>query len=146
MIKDVFYFTQYNKLFESDDSDIGETQTDKDVNPSEKESQTPKDEQIYKVGDMVDYKRRTYNDDLSKEEQDKDAIATGEIKKIIRGGKKYRIYNNNIDREFTKYKDDILGKSSNKSDIEIDPNAIVMGDEEILEKIYSNNVYKFGTI
>jgi hypothetical protein len=96
------------------------------------------------VGDIIEYRTRKYDDEKKKEDQPEDAIAQGEIKKVIRGGKKYRIYNKNIDREFTKYGKDILSKSSGDNSDSTD--SVNMGDEELLEKIYSDKVFKFGTI
>ena len=142
MNKGVFYFLEYKNLFEADESEseIEELQSKEDkVTPDQKDN--VEKTQVFAVGDIIEYRTRKYDDDKKKEDQQEDAIAQGEIKKVIRGGKKYRIYNKNIDREFTKYGKDILSKSSGDS-----TDSVNMGDEELLEKIYSDKVFKFGTI
>ena len=142
MNKGVFYFLEYKNLFEADESEseIEELQSKEDkVTPDQKDN--VEKTQVFAVGDIIEYRTRKYDDDKKKEDQQEDAIAQGEIKKVIRGGKKYRIYNKNIDREFTKYGKDILSKSSGDS-----TDSVNMWDEELLEKIYSDKVFKFGTI
>jgi hypothetical protein len=133
MIKDVFYFENYNRLFEAEES--------------QSKSEKTESKGVFSVGDVIEYRTRKYDDDKKTEEQEKDAIAQGEIKKVIRGGKKYRVYNKNIDREFTKMGEDIIGKPKSKEESDESGSASVkLGDETLLEKIYSNKVYKFGTI
>lgn len=132
MIKDIFFFKQYNELFQK------ESQSTEESKPV-----------TYEIGDIVNYQTNKYDTSKKENEQPDGAIATGEIKKVIRDGKRYRIYNKNIDDDFTKSKEQIIGKDQSKKDGETekkDDSEIVIGKEELLEKIYSEKVYKFGKL
>ncbi len=134
-MKDIYLFSEFYKIYEKD-----EVQDEKD-----EKDDIPSEESAYKIGDIVQYKTKKYDPNKEQDKQGEGAIAEGEIKKVRRGGKVYIIYNNNIKEKFRKRKEDILSKV--EKDNSIEDGAIVMGNEkELLEKIYSNRVFKFGNI
>jgi len=71
----------------------------------------------FKLKDIVLYKREKYNDKKDKDEQDEDAIAKGEVRKIE--GDNITIFNSNLNAEIKKSKSDIIGKFDSKKDINI---------------------------
>ncbi len=146
MINGVFYFNQYSRLFEADQQEEEVQEIESQPDTKEKATEESPEPKTYAVGDIVEYKSRKYDESKNADEQSEGAIAKGEIKKVIRGGKKYRIYNKNIDREFTKFGKDILKKSTSSDDESDSSSVATIGEETLLEKIYSNRVHKFGTI